>query len=217
MFERHHAKKQAEAYTAALGSWQAERDADAALVTLARTFAGETSAEGLVLKRGEALFATVSSVGLIEERRVGGHWQSGSQGVSIPIGSLGGRTVRYHVGATRGHYVQGTPAPIAIDTGTVFVTDQRVVFTGQSQTRECRFDKLLGYQQGAGETTLSVSNRQKPTTIHYGTALDGWFGFHLELALAHYRGDVDALVAQLTQQLAEVEARKPSPPAPVSP
>ena len=40
-------------------SWQAERDAGAALVTLARTFAGETSAEGLVLKRGEALFATV--------------------------------------------------------------------------------------------------------------------------------------------------------------
>ncbi len=215
MFERHHAKQQAEAYRAALATWQDQRDGLAAALALAQGFTGDHTAEGLVLKAGESLFATVTGVGLIEERRAGGHWQGGSSGVSIPVGSLGGRTVRYHVGASRGHYVQGTPTPTAIDTGTVFVTDRRVVFTGAAQTRECRFDKLLGYHADAGSTTFSVSNRQKPTTIHYGAALDDWFAFRLTLALAHGQGQVPALVGQLQAQLAELDARRPAPPPPL--
>ena len=151
---------------------------------------------------------------LIEERSTGGHWQSGSQGVSIPIGSLGGHAIRYHVGASRGHYVQGTPAPTAVDVGTVYVTNQRVVFTGHAHTRECRFDKLLSCEPGAGSMNLSVSNRQKPTTLYYGTALDGWFGFRVTLALAHFRGDVPSLVAQLQAQLDALDAAKPLPPPP---
>ncbi len=217
MFERHQAKKDAVIYEAALANWQAERETQAALVDMAKDYSGDTTASGLLLEDGEALFATVTSVSLIEERRSGGHWQSGSTGVSIPVGSLGGRSVRYHVGASRGHYVQGTPAPTAIDSGSAYVTDQRVVFTGLAQTRECRFDKLLSVQVGSGATTFSVSNRQKPTTIHYGAELDGWFGFRLELALAHHRGEVPALVDHLSEQLREIEDRKPKPPAPPSP
>ncbi len=92
--------------------------------------------------------------------------------------------MRYRVGATRGHYVQGTPHPTAIDTGTVFVTNHRVIFQGANQTRECTFDKLLGVQHSDedGITVLSVSNRQKPTTIHYGPRIAGWFDFRLDLA-----------------------------------
>ena len=61
-----------------------------------------------------------------------------------------------------------------------------------------------------------MSNRQKPTTIHYGAALDGWFAFRLELAMAHYRGELPALVAQLTGDLAALDAHRPTPPPPVS-
>jgi hypothetical protein len=212
MFEKHRAKQRAEAYEHDLAEWQAERDDLAQQLAMAQGFGGDPDGAGLVLKRGELLFATVSSASLIEERRAGGHWQSGSQGVSIPIGSLGGRTVRYHLGATRGHYVQGTPAPTAVDTGTVYVTDQRVVFTGSSHTRECRFDKLLSCEASPGAVTFSVSNRQKPTTIHFGTALDGWFGFRLALALAHHQGQVAELVQSLTGQLAELDAVRPAAP-----
>ncbi|HVN50323.1 MAG TPA: hypothetical protein VMT43_02765, partial [Acidimicrobiales bacterium] len=148
MFEKHHAKRLAEAYAADLDRWQAERDDLAQQLEMARDFAGDSSGQGLVLKRGESLFATVTSTGLIEERRQGGHWQGGSQGVSIPVGSLGGHAIRYHVGATRGHYVQGTPVPTAVDRGTLYLTDQRVVFTGSAHTRECRFDKLLSCEPG---------------------------------------------------------------------
>jgi len=62
----------------------------------------------------------------------------------------------------RGHYVSGAPTPTAIDNGTVYVTNQRVIFQGSKQTRECKFAKLLGVQHDdvEGSTTLSVSNRQ---------------------------------------------------------
>jgi hypothetical protein len=215
MFEKHHAKQAQHAYEHARGEWQAERDAVAAELSIAQDFGGDTDGKGLELVRGERLFASVTDTSLIEERRNGGHWQSGSQGVSVPIGSIGGHSVRYHVGASRGHYVQGTPSPTAIDTGTTYVTDRRVVFVGDAQTRECRFDKLLARQAVSGATTFSISNRQKPITIHYGAALDEWFEFRLDLALAHHKGTTAELVDQLEQQLAEVDGRAPVPPPPL--
>ena len=212
MFEARRARRAAARYREALDAWQRERDQQAAAVTLAQQFAGEPTSE-LVLRDGEALFATVTNAGLVELRRGPGRWQGGSSGVSIPVGTLGGRTIRYHVGATRGHYVAGTPHPSAVDQGTLFITNQRVVFAGASQTRECQFAKLLGYQHpGDGQTTLSVSNRQHPVTVSYGRALDGWVQLRLDLALAHYRHQVPALVERLRAELAAIEAAKPAPP-----
>jgi hypothetical protein len=96
-----------------------------------------------VLKLGESLYATLSQASLVEERAGQGHFVARNAGVSVPIGSLGGHAIRYRVGATRGHYVSAPPVPTAIDTGTVYVTDRRVVFTGSKQTRECAYAKLL--------------------------------------------------------------------------
>ena len=213
MFERHKAKKALARYEHNLAQWQDHHDAYAGLLQLAQTYGGEPSDE-IMLKSGEAVFARVTGASLVEERRGPGHWQGGSTGVSIPIGSIGGRSVRYRVGATRGHYVQGTPHPAAIDSGTVFVTNQRVIFRGASQTRECDFEKLIGFQHSdpEGETVFSVSNRQKPTTIHYGPQMAGWFDFRLDLALAHFRNTVGTLVSQLQQELGAIDAGKPVPP-----
>jgi len=218
VFEKHRAKKALKEYQVALAAWQAERDGCAHLLETALHFEG-TGADGLQLGPGEAVFFQVTRAALIEERRGAGQWQGHSAGVSIPIGSLGGHSVRYRVGTTRGHYVQGTPAPTAIDTGTVYVTNQRVVFEGESQTRECRFAKLLGYQHsdGDGSTTFSVSNRQKPVTLHYGPHLSGAFDFRLDLALAHCHGTVPDLVGRLTQDLGRIDGMRPSsPPTPPS-
>lgn len=72
----------------------------------------------------------------------------------------------------------------------------------------------MGFQHDdkAGTTVFSVSNRQKPMTVHYGPEVSGWFDFRLDLALAHYRNDVPALVAQLQDDVASLDARKPPPP-----
>ena len=212
MFERRRERKAAAQYQDALARWQRERDGQAAAVALVQTFAGEPTSE-LLLHRGEALVAKLTNVGLIEERKGPGYWQGRSSGLSVPIGTLGGHAVRYHLGASKGHYVQGTPHPSAIDTGTVFITNQRLVFEGHAQTRECAFAKLLGYQHGAdGSTTLSVSNRQRPVTIFYGTAVSGWVQLRLDLALAHFRGEVPALAQRLQEGLTALDAKQPQPP-----
>jgi hypothetical protein len=213
MFGQHREKKAARQQQNALDRWQAQRDEYADLLLTAQTFNGTAVGE-LMLGSGEAVFLQVTGAALIEERRGSGHYQGQSRGVSIPVGF----GVRYRTGGSRGHYVQGTPTPIAIDTGTVYITNKRVIFQGARQTRECAFAKLIGFQhsESEGSTTFSVSNRQKPTTIHYGPSLSASFDFRLDMALAHYKGTVSKLVHQLQSELAAIDARRPQsgPPGP---
>ena len=224
MFEAHKAKKkqkaqqkaqqQAEkAQQQALAEWQARHDADVELLELVRNFNG-AGVDGLMLSAGEAVFLEVSGAALIEDRRGAGHYEGHSQGVSFPIANVGGRSIRYRVGVNKGHFVQGTPTPTAIDTGTAFITNKRVIFQGTKQTRECVFAKLIGFQHDdtGGSTTFSVSNRQKPTTIHYGPAASGTFDFRLELALAHFKGTVDELAHEVQAELDQLELQRPSVP-----
>jgi len=214
MFEEHRAKKAAQDYQEALARWQAEHDGYAHLVAVARDFGGDRTAD-IVLHQGETVFYTVTGCGLVEERRGPGHYQGASSGFSVPVGHTG---VRYRVGATRGHYVQGSPVATAIDRGPVVVTSARVVFLGAHQTRECDFAKLIGvtHDDRAGETTFSVANRQTPVTVHYGPALAAAFEFRLDLALAHFRGTVAQMVAELEADLARIDAARPVPPAGVT-
>jgi hypothetical protein len=211
--EASHAEAKAEkSFQEALKTWQASRDQAASLLATATSGGGD--AEGLVLHRGEVCYGVLQSCSLVEERRGQGHYVGGSTGVSIPIGSLGGRSVRYRVGASRGHYVQGTPTPTAVATGTAYFTNQRIVFTSASQTRECAFSKLVGIEHDdqAGSMTISVSNRQHPTVLAYGPGIAPWVDFRVDVSLAAYRGDLDQIVAQLTDQLNALDAAKPIEP-----
>lgn len=209
MFDNFKAKRAAALAAKQLEEWQHERN-DAALLVEQASSPGAVP-DGIVLHKGELCYAVVSRASLIEERRGQGHFVAGSAGVSIPFGSLGGHPIRYRVGATRGHYVQGAVAPTAVATGTIFVTDQRIVFLGPTQTRECSFAKLVGMQRNddAGTMTLSVSNRQHPTVLAYGAAIAAWMAFRTDLALAHWRGDVEQFIEQLKAQVAEIDARRP--------
>src|ERR1051326_5591386 len=132
-------------YEKVLSTWQAQSWAAEEALEIAKAFNGESDYPGLLVKKDEAVFASVSNSALIEDRKGGGHWEGKSQGVSIPIGSIGGRSVRYRVGASRGHFISGTPAPTGLDTGTLIIPNQRLFFQGNRQTRECLFAKTLGY------------------------------------------------------------------------
>jgi hypothetical protein len=195
----------------ALANWQKERDEHAQELETAREFHGKAESSTVILEIGEAVFLEVANAGLVEPRKEPGEWQGRSQGVSIPIGSLGGRAVRYRVGASRGHFVPGAEKPTIVDTGTMVITNTRVVFVGAKETRECLFDKLIGYDHQAAWTTFSVSNRQKATVIAYGADVAPTVRFRLELAIACCRNDTDTLVKQLEDDLAAVDARKPLP------
>jgi hypothetical protein len=210
VFEDHKAKKAAEAHEKAVADWQAQRDDYANLLDVAQNYPG-TTADSILLGAGEAVFLSVNDASLIEDRRGPGHYAGHSQGVSIPIARVAGRPIRYRVGVNKGHYVQGTPTPAAVDTGTMFITNTRVIFQGSKQTRECAFTKLIGFESNHtdGSTSFSISNRQKSITIHYGPSLADEVDFRLNLALAHFRGDVGPLVKQLQDKLAELDAHRP--------
>jgi hypothetical protein len=224
MFEKYRARRaaaaaarQAEAARAQQAAAETElenqRSALASMISLAE--GPGVNPDGLVLHRGESCYGSLTNCSLVEERKGAGHFVAGSTGVSIPIGKIGSSPIRYRVGATRGHYVQGTPTPTAIGVGTVYFTNQRIVFLGTTQTRECAFDKLVGINQdeAGGNLTISVSNRQHPTVISYGASMSPWVHFHLSVALAHYHGTVDQLVAQLRSQLAELDPAPGATPA----
>jgi hypothetical protein len=211
-FKERRAKRVEQAYDQSLASWQVHRDAYGQLVEVARNFEGTDSSD-IVLGNGEALFLQVTDCALIEERATGGHYEGRSSGFSVPVASIGGRSIRYRVGASRGHFVAGEPTPTAIDTGTAYVTNQRVIFQGARQTRECKFAKLIGFQHDGASTTFSVSNRQKPTTVYYGSQVADAFDFRLELALAHFRGTVPDFIAQVEQDLNQIDSQRPSLPA----
>lgn len=213
MFDKLKAKRAEREYEQALERWQEQVAWYQAMLETATDYKGTGSSE-LLLRSGEAVFYKVTGAGLIEERRARGHYAGGSTGVSFPVGSIGGRSVRYRVGANRGHYVQGAPVATAIDTGNVHITNHRVVFQGAKQTRECAFTKLIGFRHddANGETSFSVSNRQKATTLHYGPELSGAFQFRLDLALAHYRGTVGELSQRLLREVKTIEGERPVPP-----
>lgn len=214
----HHARHVAEVaedhYRAAAAQWQ-ETDANLrSLLQVAQTFNGLTAPDSpnlpLVLKRNEHAFFTLTGAGLVESRRGAGHYVGGYSGFSFRVA----KGVRYHVGGTRGHYEAGAEQPTVIDTGTATITDQRVVFQGAKQTREWAFAKLLGYQHFDTPpwTAIQVSNRQKTSGLLCDANTAGNFQFRLALALAHYRGDVPGLVAQLQAQVQAHAASKPLEP-----
>jgi hypothetical protein len=89
------------------------------------------------------------------------------------------------------------------------VTTQRLVFLGKLKNVECAFAKLVNIQQQAGQLVVSVSNRQKPTVIRYGSRLDGWIEMRLSLALAIFRGEAAQFAQVIEQNLRELETEKP--------
>jgi hypothetical protein len=213
MWKRRRERKALEAQQRAYDAWDHDREEAVAALETARTFEGTTTND-LMLRGSERAFLIVEGASLIEDRRGAGHWEGQSSGFSVPVASVGGRSIRYHVGQSRGHYVQGAPLPTAIDHGKAFITDQRVVFLGAKQTRECVYAKLLGVEhESGGVIVLSVSNRQKATVIGCGAEVEGTFVFRLDLALAHYRNTLPAFISQLESDLQAVEQRQP--PAPV--
>jgi hypothetical protein len=199
-------------------TWQVEQDAMAGLLDVAQTFSGVTRADepdmALELHRDERLFYAFTGAGLIEPRRLPGHWQGGYSGFSFRVA----RGVRWHVGGTRGHYVAGAEVPTPIDTGVASITDQRVVFQGNKQSREWLFAKLLGYQHGTDLpwTAIQVANRQTVSGILYDREHAEQFHFRLALALAHFHHDLPGLVAHLTAERDEHARLRPAPPPPLA-
>lgn len=163
-------QRQANAAAAAqLAVWQNGLDELTGMLEATANFRGfppdEALKHGLAVKPDEHLYGVFGGAVLIEPRVVGGHWQGGSQGISVRV--PGTKSMRYHVGQMKGHYVSGTEQLRALDTGIAAVTDKRVFFVGPKHNREWLWSKCLAvlHQDDAPLTIINVSNRQKASGI----------------------------------------------------
>ena len=161
-------------------------------------------APGFEERKGERTFAILDGVALIEPRRQAGTFQGRSSGYSFRIV----KGVNYRIGASKGTFVPGADVPTPIDTGTAFVTNQRVVFRGDKATREWAWSKLisLDHDDDLPWTSLPVSNRQKTSGLYYDEPNAPLVRYRLQQGLAHYQGRVALLTAELQAELGELQA-----------
>jgi len=160
-----------------------------------------------VLKKGEVAIDSVPAK-LLEYRSGGSSYQGGSQGVSIRIA----KGLSYRVGSNRGQLVRNPEQLQVIDNGDATFTNQRVVFGGQSQTREWSFDKLVDFNAGDNGTQvmISVSNRQKVSGLHAQSVERVQPGVLLEVAVAFANGGKAAAVEVAKNYLEQYRALEPA-------
>jgi len=214
--ERWHAysaARQLKRYQDRLSEWQTESDQLQEEIQLAQHSTGFTGVNELVpvmLHNGEGVFLVAQGAALVEPKRLPGHWVGGYSGISFRVM----KGVRYHVGGSRGQYVAGPEVPTPVSIGTATITSQRVVFQSGNEAREFAFSKLIGYQHDPRSpvTYFQVSNRKKASGIGYTKETARIWRFRLSLALAHFQGEVSAILEHLQRDVAEHQAAKPQPP-----
>lgn len=149
---------------------------------------GVDRVSGVQLKKDEVVYLILDGVGLVEPRRGPTQWVGGSQGVSFKIA----KGVRYRVGHTRGHVVQGAERPVVIDNGTGVVTNQRMVFVGSMRSTEWAYSKLLGFSlEQDGMALFNVSNRQKVSGFAYQPEVDHIVDAVVSAAIAAFQSPED--------------------------
>lgn len=206
MFEKRKAEKAAAEHQLAVElSGHAAGQAYEALEA-SRLQAEGTSVPGVLMKKGELPYQALQGAHLIEPRRAPGQWSGASKGVSFKVA----KGVRYHVGQSKGHFVQGEERPTPIDTGLFVVTSQRCIFVGVKRTMEWAYAKLIGFSlDGDGVAMFNVSNRQKASGVYYGTQYESVFDAAIAAAIARFAGEEShqELVSEMEANYAEAYQR----------
>ncbi len=196
---------------AAFDAWNQQHDEVQSALNLIKQ-GGDFTNNSLNLQRGEGVYIQVHNVSLMGQVKSAGHYVSGHQGVSIPIGSLGGRSVRYNVGRSRGHYVSGTTHEAGIDSGELYITSSRIVFTGTKKTTVIPLSTVVSASANGGVITVSSSKYVKPLRVFMGAQIESWASEWIKLAIAVSNDGKDKVVEDLTNQVVELEASRPMSP-----
>lgn len=205
--ERRAVKSAERAYEKATATWQQEMDLLRRLLAIAEDTAtgGPGVATPLLTKRGEtAIWSGLGS--LIEPRRQPGQSTRSYSGVSVRVAP--GLTL--HSGSSSGRYVPGREVQTSVDSGSVSVTSQRVVFTGGKLTREWLFPKLISIDSTSNKRAflLHVSNRQKVSGFRLKESREE-FQMFLALAVTIFKDGASQVLAQFQAAADAHEKAKP--------
>lgn len=106
----------------------------------------------VVLHKGETPHWS-EPASLLEERVISRRYEGGSQGISVRLM----KGVSYRVGASKGHLVSDK-AIVPVSTGSLVITNQRVLFSGSAKSFATRLDKILNIEPLMDGLKLSEEN-----------------------------------------------------------
>ena len=181
-------------------TWQADRARVASFLYRARTFNGtgpEDPTLTVNLKPGERALLVATGTFLVEPRRVPAHW----------TGDRGGFRFRVAPRAAQpaGHEAAAGLAPV--DSGDITFTDKRIVFSGTHKCVEWEYADLLGlfHVDHPPWTVVCVSGRDGASGFRYDEGQAEEVRFAIVLGLARFNDAVDSLLADLQEQLDEID------------
>jgi hypothetical protein len=105
----------------------------------------------------------------------------------------------------RPHTVDADLRRDAVESGTLFVTDEQVLLLAPSTSFSVPFgivDHIDRVRRGASRLVLADGHGS--VTLGYGDSVKAIVESRVDLAFAHFRGDVPALVRKLEDQLARL-------------
>ena len=163
--------------------------------------------QSLVQKKGELVLWTGNAV-FHEAGRTPSRYVGGTQGFSIPI--VAG--IRYRVSSTRGTLVPGEEMQMDRDQGFVKLTNQRLIFAGQTATNEWDFAKLLSTftNPAQDDYNFGVSNRKKTSGLRFSPTDGPIFGRIFAMALYAYEEGIPAAIKMINNEIKEIESKKPA-------
>ena len=160
----------------------------------------------VIQKPGEIALWSTSAV-FHEAGKTASQYVGGSRGVSVPVV----KGVRVRVGSTRGSIIPGVDMQMAKDSGTVVLTTQRVIFSGNLKSQEWNFDKIIGVSKSTDQSDISinVSNRQKTSGLIFVNNEGKVFAQLLDLAMQVKEKGLPVVLGAIENALAQIQAKEP--------
>ena len=154
----------------------------------------DAESHNMITKQGE--YVIWAGIGQFHEAgRTAGQYVGSSQGFSIPV--VAG--IRYRVGAQRGTFIPGEEIQVYKDTGQVYLTTDRLVFNGLTNTAEWKFDKWIGAgaSPDGGDFIFHVSNRKKSSGILFEKDVGEEVNRFLAFALIHVSDGLERVMKEI--------------------
>jgi hypothetical protein len=201
-------------------SWEAQRARAASFVYRARTFNGtgpEDPTLTVKLRPEERALLVATGTFLVEPRRVQSYWSGLKGGFSFDLA---------HRAAGPGQENEQVAGLTPVDTGDVTFTNQRIIFSGQHQSREWEYSDILGFSHSdlPPWTAIAVSGRDRVSGFRYDEGQAEEIRFAIALGIARFKNAADSLLGDLQEQLDAIDRQRapanayaPAAPAPAAP
>ncbi len=201
MLEHHKDKKEEKLEV----KWEEVEQQMEDMLNIVKTYKPSTDSTDVILKNGEAQYYRLRGADLIEPRRAPMHRVGAYGGPTVHVGK-----VPIHMGAF--YATQTKPRQdilTVVDSGTVVITNQRIIFKGNRYSKTLQLAKLVDYEDDPMSKTVTffAETSSKSIGVSYGDAK--LFTTYVEMAIADMTNNRASLISKWESSIKEHQASKP--------